>query len=180
MNGIEDKFTANLEYNITLDDYIEANYAYKKTSKLSNYGYLIFGILGVLFGLIGLTGIILTNFHYIYSYCVFFLGLFLIMETTLLYRIKLKKIWKREPSIRKPLFVTISEDKLIFKSPNSQTINSWEVYTKFIETKNLFLIFQQRNTFSVIPKRAFENTNVANNFRNLLKKKLLPQSGTNK
>lgn len=160
------KFTAKLEYNITLADYIEANNVYIKTSKLKYHGYFVLGILAIVVGLLGI--IIIPK--YFASYLAILLGIYFFLSPTYLYQKRVKKIWERESSISEPLIVTLTDDEIIVKSPNEDGITKWKAFTHFVETKNLFLIFRQQNAFNVIPKRAFENHDLENNFRKLLQR----------
>jgi hypothetical protein len=170
LNNREDKPSLILKYDITLDDYIEANDAFLK--KKNKRTYYFQSTIGVLAALGGLLLVILTNFYYIYGYVILLLGVMIILNHTLIHRIIVKRNWRKEPRIREPRNVTISEDKFIAKDQYSESISSWESFNDFIETKNLFLLFVQRKLFFLIPKRAFDNINMENEFRNILRSKL--------
>lgn len=169
MNNYAGKFTAKLEHNITLDDYIEANKVYIRTSKFNYYGHWVLGILALIFGVIG----VLINPNRIEGYGAILCGIYFVSAPTFLYRRRMEKKWKSEPSISEPLVVTITEDEIIVKSPYEEGITKWKAFTHYIETKNLFLIFRQQNVFNVVPKRAFENQDMENKFRNLLQKEFI-------
>ncbi|NET04958.1 MAG: YcxB family protein [Merismopedia sp. SIO2A8] len=54
------------------------------------------------------------------------------------------------------------------QSPRVQSTVNWQVYTKFVETKNLFIIYSSKLTFNIVPKRAFVSREDLAQFRELL------------
>ena len=101
------------------------------------------------------------------------LGALLLFIVTLLHSYRVARVWKKEPSVHDSLMVDIGEDELHIVSQHEDGRIKWSAFSRFLETKNLFLIFRQRNVFNVIPKRIFRDASEIENFRQLLKKKLL-------
>ena len=66
----------------------------------------------------------------------------------------------------------ISEEELTLSSPIFQSTLKWQIYTHFIETTNLFMVYQSKRLFNMFPKRAFSNEQELDEFRYLLERKI--------
>lgn len=107
------------------------------------------------------------------SYGAVLLGAYCVLSVTLFHRLRVARLWKKEPNINRPLSVDITEDALYVVSPHEDGRIKWSAFNRFIETKNLFMIFRQRNMFNAIPKRVFSNSDEVELFLNLLRKKII-------
>lgn len=168
MSRKTETFSKKIEYRLTFEEYIEAQRIYIKTSPYTYYGYWVLGILGII---VGIAGIVIVP-AMIAGYCAVLLGAFLVLSVTLFHRLRVARLWKKEPNISKPLFVDISEDDLHIISAHEEGIIKWEAFNRFMETKKIFMIFRQRSMFNVIPKRVFGDLNEVEKFRKLLFKKI--------
>ncbi len=161
-------FSRKVDYQLTFEEYLEAQRAYAKTSRFTYYSAWILGCLGIIVGTIGI--IVLPGMKA--GYGAVLLGVFLVLSVTILHRYTIARFWKREPNISNPLMVDITEDDLHIISPHEEGRVKWSAFSRFLETKSLFMLFRQRNTFNVIPKRIFRDANEIENFRNMLRRKI--------
>jgi len=168
MESKSEIFSKNIEYQLTFDEYLEGQRAYIKTSLFRYYIYWVFGILGITVGILG----ILVVPGMAASYIVILLGAYCVLSVTLFHRLRVTRLWKQEPNVSKQLSVEIAEDHLHFVSPHEDGRIKWSAFCHFMETKNLFMIFRQRNMFNAIPKRVFSNSGEVESFRNLLRRKI--------
>lgn len=168
MKSNAETFSKKVEYQLTFEEFLEAQRAYAKTSRFTYYSSWILGVLGITVGTIGI--IILPGIGA--GYWAVLLGAFFVLSVTVLHRYKIARFWKREPSISLPLVVDIAEDYLHVISPDEEGRAKWSAFSRFLETRRLFMLFRQRNTFNVVPKRVFSGREEMEQFRNLLGKKI--------
>ena len=147
-------FSKKVEHQLTFDEYLEGQRAYIKTSPFTYYIYWVLGLLGIFVGVIGI--VVVPGVAA--SYIVVLLGTYVVLSVSFFYRLRVTRIWKKEPSINKSLTVEISEDGLHVVSSHEDGRIKWSAFTHFMETKSLFIIFRQRNMFNAIPKRVFSGS----------------------
>ena len=72
--------------------------------------------------------------------------------------LRLRHLWRRAyrrpPPERWDITVECSAEALTVESPLSHTMVSWQAYSHFVETKDLFLLVQHQNLAFPVPKRA--------------------------
>jgi len=163
-----DSFSKKVEYQLAFDEYLEAQCAYVKTSRFGYYGFWSLGILGITVGTVGI--ILLPGMKA--GYGAFLLGAYFVLSVTLFHRYRVGRIWEKEPSIRDPLVAEITEADLYVISPHEDGRAKWSAFSRFLETERLFLLFRQRSTFNVIPKRVFRDASEIAIFRHLLERKI--------
>lgn len=67
--------------------------------------------------------------------------------------------------------LVISDDGIEVSISTAKTDYGWNGFTRYSETKNLFLVYQSKQVFNIFPKRAFA-AGEADDFRKLLEQKL--------
>ncbi len=83
------------------------------------------------------------------------------------------KMFERNPDFYgRTITFRFSEEEIYYFNEHSQTQMEWEYYKQVKETRDAFLLFQDTDFLSIIPKRIFVNQHEESNFRNLLKKKI--------
>ena len=73
-----------------------------------------------------------------------------------------------------------SEDSLTIKKPYQDSKLAWDLYTKVIESRDLFVLVYGSvvRMMTVVPKRAFKSTNELDQFRNLVTTHIGTYSGS--
>jgi hypothetical protein len=150
-----------LEYQLTLNDYLEAS-----QGQLKSRSFLLW-IFSILFFFMGLL-FIMSNPADWTNYCFFVVGIFYIPLIKLNQRYQLTRIWKSQPSIREPITCEFNEEGIIFKTSSVESNVKWQFYIKFLETKKLFMLYQSHHLFNILPKRAFMSNEQLDQFRELL------------
>jgi YcxB-like protein len=72
------------------------------------------------------------------------------------------------------IFVKVSDERLIISTVDMKAIIKWSAYTYWQETPNLFLVYSRNDTlYTIFPKRAFTNDDNINEFRELLRTRII-------
>lgn len=154
----------NLEYRLTFNDYLEANQAHLKSQRFSYFFLWVGSILLIVWGFdCILIGDILIFFFFV------ILGIFANPSFNPLQRYYLASTWKSQPSIREPITIEVTKEGLTLYSSYFKSHLKWQIYTGFIETKNLFMVYQSKRFFNWFPKRAFSSDEQVHEFRELLR-----------
>lgn len=99
------------------------------------------------------------------------LGVFWIGCLTFLRDWYVRGHFAKHPNLQQPFRVDVSEGGVRFASDNGTWDLRWTAYTKVIETKNLFVLYQGDCDFSFLPKHAFAQGQVEE-FRDLLRRRI--------
>ncbi|MBW4644831.1 MAG: YcxB family protein [Goleter apudmare HA4340-LM2] len=162
------------EYRLNINDLKEANQAH---SKKFLWKYYLFMILTVLLasilpllkqGSITINEMLLSV---IVPNLLFFA--FLYLGVRISQKFMINRAWKNQPGVKTAINVETTEEGLQIKTDLSESKLNWSLYTHWQETPNLFMLYQSLNIFNLFPKRAFSSEAEMNEFRELLKIKLL-------
>jgi hypothetical protein len=82
-----------------------------------------------------------------------------------------RKRYRTDQRFKHDLTLQISENGLHFVTPSSETQAKWDAVVRYLESKDIFMLFSAPMIFSIIPKRAF-SPGEADTFRDLLDKNL--------
>ena len=154
----------NLEYRLTFNDYLEANQAHLKSRRFSYFFLWVGSTLLIVWGF----DCILIGEIWIFFFFVI-LGIVANPLFNPIQRYYLAYTWDSQPSIREPITIEVTKEGVSLYSPYFQSHLKWQIYTRFIETKNLFMVYQSKRFFNLFPKRAFRNHEQVNEFRELLR-----------
>jgi YcxB-like protein len=79
--------------------------------------------------------------------------------------------FRQDERLRNEVEADISDSEICISIPTTISKYTWAAFTRYVESKNLFLLYETRRTFNVIPKRAFSQSD-CEAFRSLLREKL--------
>ena len=165
-----------VEYRMSLEDYIEINQAHLKHQK---WLYLLLWIFSIFLVLTALLYLILSFFQQDFSFiqAIFFiiLGIFIHPDLNFGRRRMLVSTWKSHRGMQEPMTLEALEDGIVIESTLFKSHLKWGMYIKWLETKNLFILYQSAQSFNVVPKRAFIQDEDINEFRALLQENIQPQ-----
>ena len=161
------------EYRLSLKDYQEANQAYLKTQSLLYFLFWLFVFMGLLKFLVfinhgGNLGDIFTVIFALSFPLLFFNPYF----SNPLQRFLSSRTWKDLIELNHLITIEANEEILKITTFNSENTFQWQIYIKAIETKNLFMLYQAKTLFHLIPKRAFSRDEQVKEFRLLLSTKI--------
>ena len=99
-------------------------------------------------------------------------GLGLLFGLPLLRRFELKRRWAREPIYHAEHLVSCTEQGIAYTMGRVASQIGWGYYTQLLESSEGFLLISGQDVFNLIPKRAFPNEQVMDEFRRLATAKL--------
>ena len=107
------------------------------------------------------------------SIYLFISGLLLNPRLGLLTKWQTSRMWKTTPSLREPVSIGVNEERITIHSPSVESFINWEDYQKYLETENYFIIYVlYPQLFNIYPKRAFENSQDIDTFRQFVVNKI--------
>jgi hypothetical protein len=80
--------------------------------------------------------------------------------------------YRRNPRLFGARTTTITDAGVVSDHPLGHVETTWNMYAKFRETKNLFLLYQSADLIGILPKRVFASPDELQEFRLLLTAKL--------
>ncbi|MEA5574681.1 YcxB family protein [Calothrix sp. UHCC 0171] len=86
----------------------------------------------------------------------------------------LKYNWKNQPASQYEIHVEVVEEGLIITTPVAESNLKWGIFQNWLETPNLFLVYQTKSCCNIFPKRAFSSEIEMNQFRDILREKVSP------
>ncbi|BAZ39968.1 hypothetical protein NIES4101_59250 [Calothrix sp. NIES-4101] len=161
------------EYRLNVKDFQEMNKAHpKKILKIYFLGIAVFLIFMSLLPLIQsgkitlqdiITDVILPN---LILFICFYLGMKIIPPLILKYS------WKNHPASQRDIHVEVVEEGLIISTSVEESNLKWAIFESWLETPNLFLVYQTKNCCNIFPKRAFMSEADINQFRDILRERV--------
>lgn len=162
-----------LEYRLSLKDYQEANQAHFKSQLWIYFFFWFFMIVGLLFILLSFvadTKIDVFGVVYFWSFALIFFNPYF---SNPLKNYFIARAWKNNPSLDHPITVEVEKEIIKMKTITFESSIQWQLYIKAVETKNLFMLYQAKALFNIIPKRAFSSDEQIEEFRELLRAKIV-------
>lgn len=161
-----------LEYRLSLKDYQEAIHEHIKSRRFSYFFLWLLSILLIveaLYGLIFLGGTAANQIFVLFS---LFMGAGINPEFNIFQKYTSYRLWKAQHNLHNSRETDVSEEGIKLKGEGFEANLEWKIYTHFIETKRLFILYQSKLCFNMFPKRAFSNEQQVEEFRELLQRKI--------
>lgn len=155
-----------ITYDITPSEHLEM----VKTVQISptrRYVRATLGLLGVFLALLSIRyldiafGLLLAAIFAMFTATQFFLPL-----------IVHRRIYYRNVGLFSARTATFDDDGVRVDSEMGHGEKKWRSYSSYRETKNLFLLFQTKDSAGIVPKRAFPSPEAIADFRGLLASKI--------
>jgi YcxB-like protein len=161
----------NFEYRLTNQDYQEA---YKANYQSQRIGYWLLWLVAGLLFVVGCLYVVAPRGDLQISVLlgILSIGLGICLIPEVYHRLFFSGLWRSHPVLREPISIEITEEWLVYHSDSIQAQIKWHVYTHFLETPNLFLIYPNHHLYGVLPKRALGNPDRILEFRHFLQQKV--------
>jgi hypothetical protein len=101
-------------------------------------------------------------------------GAVLFLSSPFFFRLIVRNRWKMQPLLHRKISYEIDPDLVRVATETSTGEMKWANFTRFVESKNVFLLYPNKLTFHIIPKRAFACANDMESFRELATSKIPP------
>lgn len=124
-------------------------------------------IWGVLLIAAGVGSLVIRPRHYSESILPILLGLFFVFGL----RLRVLRSFRRDHRLQQHFEAVVSESGIDVSGPTGSSKSTWDAFIRYVESKNLFLLYQAPHAFSVFPKRAFAPGD-EESFRGLLNDRL--------
>jgi hypothetical protein len=149
----------------TETDYIEASIACSYASWRAGMD-LIIEILAFIAGII-LWGVL--GFSWIWMALIIGSTVGLILRL-LGYYVLPRMRYRSEPKYKEEYLLEFDEEEIRFKTNSIESKLDWSLYSKMIETRNLYILIYGKYNFSIIPKRALVSESERIEFYQLIDK----------
>jgi hypothetical protein len=80
--------------------------------------------------------------------------------------------FRRQPALGDDVQLTITDVGLAVRGAAAEGEERWRLYTSYLETRHLFLLYHGPRTFRLVPKRAFASDDDADEFRDMVVEKV--------
>jgi hypothetical protein len=146
----------HIEYQITEDDFASAGrLAVQTKSKFAAIQRYVLVGLGALLVAVGVIGAIAE--HTLSGFWPTLIWGSILLAIAVLYSFygyQFRRIYRKAPLLRERRTLDIDDHNIQFRTATSESRVPWDVYIKFAENKDTFILFQQGNQIFVpIPKR---------------------------
>jgi hypothetical protein len=155
-----------IQYQCGLQDYLEAQYAHYRRSAA------FYVVAACILGFVGILGAyqLLTEGYPQGSPLLAIVVLWALLR--FVFRpLCFRRDFRKHPNFAIPQTLRVEENGVSHRSDLGQSETKWNAFTKFRETPNLFMIYSGARLFHVVPKRAFERSQLED-FRQLVQHKL--------
>jgi len=124
-------------------------------------------IIGFLMVAMGTFSMVTRSISYGPGLALIAIGLFFAFGT----RLQLRASFRRDDKLQGQFEAVISEDFIEVSGPSATSKYDWSSFIRYVESKNLFLLYQSQHAFNIFPKRAFTSADL-DLFRSILQENL--------
>jgi len=131
-----------LDYELTENDFLEAQ---------ARHGGIRTRLVQV-WGILLVAAAVISAISHPHNYSSFVLpllfGVFLLFGTKLLTR----RSYRKDPRLQQHFQAVVSDTGIDFSSPTGSTQSMWSAFTRYVESRNLFLLYQSPTCFQPSPQ----------------------------
>ena len=161
----------HLQFKYTFNDYVEANARHSWFNRVRTIVWIIVAPLLVAgFILMALDKTNQFSSKSVLSYLPVLVVLALMSPWGM--RLLVYMRWKHQPTLHAVISYEITDGSVVVTTVTSRSEMNWETFTRFRESKNLFMLYAGRYLFYMIPKRAFAGETEAAEFRELAQRRV--------
>ena len=102
------------------------------------------------------------------------LSVFLLLLQLVIPSLVFARVYRRNSRMFGMRTVTVSDTGIVSDHQMGHTESAWNMYEKFRETQNLFLLYQSADIIGIVPKRTFARLADLEQFRALIASKVRP------
>jgi hypothetical protein len=156
-----------LSIDITREDYADFNKFHFKQTRLKRT--IMIGVLAII-----ITQMIVNGEGFDLTATIISTIVGIGLYSFLIYRslTKTKNIPDSNGSILGEKEIEFAEDKIFYKTSNSEGSSDWSVVKELKESKGAFYLYMDANMAMLVPKRSFKDDNETGRFRSLVAGKL--------
>lgn len=149
------------------EDIVSAIKEHYNTSNIRLHLFFTFA-----FSMLGIAVCFLPGMFFLGYTLALVMGMCSLYYYTVYYNVP-QKMFERNPDFyNRTVTFTFSEQEIFYFNEHSQARMDWTFYRKVKETRDSYLLFQDTDFLTVIPKRLFANRREELDFKSLLKRKI--------
>jgi hypothetical protein len=165
--------TFALEFEYTFEEYLEASKAHVRRGRLATVAWYFFAIMFTLAASFTLVQAIWHERTNLSQYGALLIPAFVVFVTSpFFFRLMARQRWKQQRQAT--INYEITPDVISVKTKTSTAEMTWGTFNRFVETKNVFLLYPNKLVFHIVPKRAFASPHELASFRELATSKIPP------
>lgn len=159
--------TGSINFFLQWEEYFAAQEFFRRSrqSFLPDWG------LGVLLVLLGLVLLFVSGLD-IFAGAALLIGLAIVFGSPFFRRWASKHKWQREPLYQTEHQVAFGAEGVYFRMGQIESNLDWKYYQRLLESADGFLLIYGNDSFNLLPKRAFADEKLMQEFRALASKKL--------
>jgi hypothetical protein len=158
-----------VRYQLTADDYVGAQIAHRNRSLVSRWANRI---LTAIFALLLFSMVVLLIARPESAQDAVGAGFFALFMLVLLNpRFMWKAQFRKAKSLQREYEAEATEEGLVLVTDVSRADLKWALFTKYHESRDLFVLYQQPKVVTIVPKRAFGEAEI-DQFRELLRRNI--------
>ena len=166
-----------LEFEYTFADYLEASRTHTRRGRFKDIlGYIIVAIPVLALGFTVVDALWLDPKPVDMTQVggLLIVGTFLFLASPFFFRLMVRKRWNMQPQLHKTITYEVDSDIVCVITETATPEMKWASFSRFVESKNLFLLYPNKLVFHMIPKRAFASANYLESFLELAASKIPP------
>jgi len=144
-------------------------------NRVYHTGFLL--ILSCLVVVLGVFSILLSA-NLIFGGVIAIAGLVFFIFNFYAYFVNPSQYFRRNSKFQEQYRLQFSEEGLLFHSKGVESKLEWSFYSKVFETQRFYFLLYDKDLFTLIPKRVFDNKDQELAFRDLLNRKIAANLGT--
>ena len=157
-----------IEIRLNIKDYQEAFKANFKQQKFRYYLRWIVTIMWLLLAFINFINNDIGESIFVLLFIIVYNIIVSLLQQNLI-----KRYWNNQSLIlRQSVKIEFTPKLFKLKAEGCELFMEWKYFSHFLETKNLFILYEGKYLFKIIPKRAFSSDEDLQNFRILLKRNI--------
>ncbi len=147
------KKSVKIKFKYSKDEYIKSRRKYLRKSNTISNGNIIFILL------MTILEIVFLIIHELFFAII--IGILLVLSYVMLYMLYFvtpKKQYDKTNFLKEEMEIEFNEKGIISIIKNIKTKTNWDVISNIWESKDFLFLIQEKMSYTVIPKRAFENS----------------------
>jgi hypothetical protein len=149
--------SVEVRFQYTEREYVKAEREYLFAGRVLSKFIIVFIPLFFVFSLYSLVASRMSPYVGIFSLAVSVVGI--LFELALYFYVP-RRNFKITSKLREKYFLKFSTDGIVFKTQTIDSSLKWDIYSALWESDDFYYLVQQSGNFTLIPKRAFEGSNV--------------------
>lgn len=159
--------TESIKFYLTWEEYFAAQEFFRRKHQAVAPEWVIGGLLTVA----GIALMFMDGMG-VFAVGVALLGLVVIFAGPRLRRLASNRKWVREPLFETEHEVSFSEDGVYFRMGEIESNLDWKYYQRVMENPNGLMLVYGNDSFNLLPKRAFANEKLFDEFRSIATRNL--------